>query len=287
MVLFIENVYGNELFSQKSILNKPYETLPFKKEIQNRKPNLYRDIPIDNVLVDIYIPNTLKSEAKNWVILVLPGWNYSKTRWQIETPILSLADKYGAVLIFPEMKTTTYESFYFLETTRKWHKLPGSIFVKNNLIPNLTANYNLLTQGAKNILVGLSTGARGVVRISVENPETFVIGAGFSGDFDQSIQPKDPLITSIYGPYKQFSKRWKFIDNPYNESSKLKIPIYLSHGMKDHIVPAIQTQKYCKKLKYDRTQTTTICKIDPNGKHDFKFWSQEIKNAFKWFNEIL
>jgi putative tributyrin esterase len=234
--------------------------------------------------VDIYLP---RSKTITGDILVLPGWRFSRKRWHKETDLLKFADKYGFRAIFPEMGVTNYESKYFKETTMKWAATPGGKWIKEIMIPQLQKKYGLLLPKSRNYLLGLSTGGRGVLLVSLQNPDLFTAGATLSGDCNQAKMPNDRLMTSTYGPYRNFSYRWKTVDNPEISAmkGKWKMPLYIGHGRKDRISPFSQSKSLFITLKKRYPKLKVVLNAPKEAGHDFKYWNSEIEPVFRFFVE--
>lgn len=214
--------------------------------------------------------------------MVLPGWNFPKEDWIQKTKLKTIADEKGYALILPDMKKTIYESEFFPETRMKWSPNPGLVFIKSYLIPEIqTKHHLLLVENQKNYLLGLSTGGRGVVQISLDNPGLFSAGLAFSGDFNQEEMPKDNLMTAVYGPITEFHDRWVGKDNPTTRIEEWKMPIYLSHGILDRVVPPSQTESFCEALK-KANKPNVSCNMVKGMTHDYDFWGSELKGGFEF-----
>ncbi len=257
-------------------------------KVSNVKNGWNKNLKIDDVYYDIYIPSNYGKDSSRILpcLLVLPGWNYSRTSWIKNTNLLNTADKYGYALILPEMSKTIYESSYYPETKMKWNKVPGGKFIKERFIPEIQKRHNLLKQGQHNTLLGLSTGGRGVVLIALENPDLFVAAASLSGDFSQENTPNDRLMTSMYGSYQKFPQRWIGRDNPQARVEEWKIPLYLAHGTKDKIVPESQSRLFYNALiKIQAGKDLVEYQAVQGAGHDYKFWGGELEKVFIFFNK--
>lgn len=232
-----------------------------------------KQIPVDLVICD-------SSCTKN--ILVLPGWNFSRTRWIQETSLRSEACKRGYNLILPEMTVTIYESHYYPETKRKWAQTPGSQWIKEILIPHLQKN-GLFLEYQYNVVMGLSTGGRGAVLTALYNKGIFKAAASLSGDFDQTRMKHDKLMTAVYGPYAQFKDRWQTVDNPYYMIDQWEIPLYLGHGTKDTVVPFEQTKIFNEALKKSKPDVKIVFNPCECG-HDFTYWNSEVVPVLEFFD---
>jgi S-formylglutathione hydrolase FrmB len=256
---------------------------PQKQGISNTKIGWNKNLSVDGVSYDIYVPKTYKNRS----ILVLPGWNYPRTSWVENSNLVNLAEKYGYALILPEMLQTLYESSYYPETQLKWHEKPGGEFIKNSFIPEIQKRHNLLVFGQNNTLLGLSTGGRGVALIALENPRLFVAGASLSGDFSQENTPDDRLITAVYGSYTKFPERWTGKDNPMSRAWQWVMPLYLAHGTADDIVPEQQSRLFYQQLMKNPTNITIEYHPVKDAGHDYQFWGGQLPAVFGFFEKII
>ena len=252
------------------------------KQMEVREANLgwNRDLMVEDVAYDLYIPRKYQDAS----ILVLPGWNFSRTSWVENSPLVEYADQYGYALLLPEMQKTLYESSYYPETQMKWHRVPGGEFIKRYFIPAIQARHNLLIRGSKNTLLGLSTGGRGVALIALENGGMFVAGASFSGDFSQENMPSDRLMISVYGNFADFPERWQGRDNPMARAKEWIMPLYLAHGTDDDIVPESQSRLFYEALKGQGGQEIAVEYHAVEGAaHNYDFWGGQLAAVFKFF----
>jgi putative tributyrin esterase len=235
-------------------------------------------ISIADVDCDIFVPQGNPVGT----ILVLPGWDFRRDSWLNNSKIRDYASQMDLVLVLPEMGRTLYETAYYRETTMKWNTTPGSVFIKEKLIPELQKQFSLLLPGQNNYLLGLSTGGRGVAMTALENPGLFVAGAAFSGDYAQERMRGEAITIAVYGPYEAFKDRWKGRDNPNARVSEWKMPIYLSHGLSDRVVPEEQTQTFGDALREKYPELVELHLKSGYG-HDYRFWDSELPAAFAFF----
>ena len=253
-------------------------------------PGYHKDLRESGVTYDLYVPPVKEADAnqKSYrLLLVLPGWKFDKSRWYKETSLKSYADRHSMILVLPQMNTSLYASSYFPETTLKWHSVPGLEFLNTKFFPGLNAKYGLFQKGKQNFLLGLSTGGRGVALLALSNPGLFVAGASFSGDFDQSVMPTDKLMAAVYGPFERHSRRWREIDNPVSDAKKWSMPIYLSHGMADRIVPPAQSQRFYDAIKKNDSGPAVELNMVQGAAHDFRFWNQQLEPAFNFMRKYF
>ncbi len=284
-ILFLSFLFMHTLFSLKNPVGAaPAPNTDSNDFTETLLPVADHGIPEGKknrgVAVTIFTPSNVRGN-----ILVLPGWKYSRKRWLKETPLVAEARKHGFRLICPEMNTTLYESSYFPETTLKWQVTPGLEWIQGILIPRLQEQ-EILKKGDSNFLLGLSTGGRGVAQIALALPDLFQGGAALSGDFDQTLDPGDRLMSAIYGPYARFHERWQEVDNPGKRVKEWSMPIYLAHSKQDRVVPFRQTELMYQRLK-ETHPDLDVEFFAVNGGHNFVFWSSQTAPALEFFEKQM
>lgn len=246
--------------------------------------------------IDITLPSSIDARVKQNIpvtivtpeivrgnILVLPGWKFHRKRWLKETRLIQVSRKHGFRLICPEMNTSIYASRYFPQTRLKWSATPGLQWIKEILIPSLQKR-KILLSSQDNYLLGLSTGARGVAQIGLALPHLWKAAASFSGDYDQTRMIQDKLMISVYGPNDKYKSRWQHIDNPYSKAAQWKIPLYLSHGRRDTVVPFSQSKRFYEALKSSPVHSNIVFK-EVSAAHNFKFWDSQVEPAVEFFSK--
>jgi S-formylglutathione hydrolase FrmB len=237
-------------------------------------------ITISGFEVEIRIP---KSEVRG-DLLVLPGWGFSRTRWCNETELCTMALARGYRVILPEMGKSVYQAANYPETRKDWAVFPTRDWVNNNMIPALQKE-GLLTNEKPNYIMGLSTGARGVILICLDNPDLFNAAAALSGDLDQTLMREDNLMNGVYGKYSNFKERWEGNDNPTSRIKDWNTPLYLGHGKADHVVPVDQTKLFYRKLKEQKREIPVMLNL-ANAGHDFNYWGAEVKPILDFFSQF-
>ncbi|NEP12625.1 MAG: prolyl oligopeptidase family serine peptidase [Symploca sp. SIO2C1] len=254
----------------------------------NDTPGWHKNRMVDDVPYDLYVPPNYGTDASLPCLLVLPGWDFPRTSWVENAPLVKYADRYGYALILPEMGKTLYESQYYPETqpAYRWNSTPGGQFIREKLIPHIQQTHNLLQPGQHNTMLGLSTGGRGVALIALENPDLFVAGATLSGDFSQENMTDDKLMTGVYGSFNQFRDRWLGRDNPQARVAEWKIPLYLAHGTADGIVPESQSRLFYDALsKFHGQNLSLVYDSVPGAGHDYQFWGGQLEAVFEFLQK--
>ncbi|MCX6351678.1 MAG: alpha/beta hydrolase [Bacteroidetes bacterium] len=236
-------------------------------------------ITINNVLVDVLTPvGEIKGD-----ILVLPGWNFNRKLWCDSSSLCTKALAKGYRLVMPEMGKSIYSSQYFPETRKDWRHEPTINWITDSLLPEMKRRKVFITKN--NFLLGLSTGARGVVLIAEKTKNFFAAGAALSGDYNPTTMTTDNLIKGYYGSYEKFPLRWKNIDNATTDLKKLNIPIYFGHGTNDKVVPPNQTKDFYTLLQKENPNPKTKLNM-PKAGHNFKYWDAEVEHVLGYFDGV-
>lgn len=217
-------------------------------------------------------------------LLVLPGWDFERHRWLLETNLREYAKQHHFLLILPEMKRSIYATHFYPETTLEARKEKTGTWLIDTFLPAIQNKYQVLLPGQTNMVLGLSTGGRGAVYCAWKCPKVFVAAASLSGDFNQTWMPRDYLMTSVYGPFDKYQSRWMHDDNLYEASDSITIPVFIGHGRNDKVVPFAQSQKMAEKMKATHPKTQSLF-VEVAG-HDFKFWGQALPAVFDFFETV-
>jgi len=238
-------------------------------------------IIVGSVPVDFRFPGISSQGA----ILVLPGWNFSRTDVCSKSDFCTEAVKKGYVLVLPEMLKSVYSSALFPETRTDWRHYPTLRWITDTLIPFCRFQFHIFNSGGRNFLYGISTGARGVALVAENTDSLFLAGAALSGDYDQTSMPSDRLITGYYGPYDQFKNRWEGPDNPSFQTNNLKIPLYLAHGTRDAVVPCKQSIDFSRKIISDDPGRGHVLYLCDTCGHNYAFWDSQTQDVFVFFEK--
>ena len=237
---------------------------------------------IDHRRIIILVPEIKDIKG---TFLLLPGWNFPPDDWCNKTSLCSQARKQGYFVVLPDMGKSVYQEKIFPETRTDWRKMPTRAWLRDTVIPFLQKQFGILDTSSRNLLVGLSTGARGVALLSLDIPKLFRGAAALSGDYDQSLLPNDRLMTGYYGSYYRFKKRWQTVDNVLYRLKDFCIPIYLGHGSADKTCTPVQTRLLYDSLKKQQPQLEIRLHM-PEAGHDYYYWNSEVGNILNFFNGI-
>ncbi len=245
------------------------------------------------VPLQIYFPKGYSGPGKTRTLIGLHGYRFTMRDWERNSAIGEYADRYGFVIVCPDMGITLYESKYYPESTARWGAMPGGRFVSEILVPFVRANFGLARNRASTGIFGLSTGGRGAILLAAKHPSMFGAAAGLSGDYDPEGMVGDPLLTSIYGVYSSHRERWHNDDNVLALAGRLKnTRIYLGHGARDTLVPPSQTTALIRKLQGMKRGSGKFAlvverTISAKAGHDWRYWSSCVPSMMEFFNASL
>lgn len=233
--------------------------------------------------IEVIVKYPSEKEFKG-TIIALPGWNFANEEWCDKTELCEKALAQGYALILPEMGKSIYCDSVFPETREDWLKYPTRSWMKEILIPNIQKEFQLLVSEQNNFVMGLSTGARGAVLLTLDLPDLFSACGALSGDYDQTRYTKDKLYNGFYGSFEKFTDRWLNNDNAVTFIQQLTVPVYIGHGEMDKIVPIAYSQQLFDELqKVGNTQSEL--NINPTAGHTYSFWNSEVDAVLEFFEK--
>ncbi|MBX3101804.1 MAG: alpha/beta hydrolase [Bacteroidetes bacterium] len=230
-------------------------------------------LQVDGLAVTIRVPvGPVKAD-----LLVLPGWNYSRTDWCEKTDMCQQALARGYRLVLPEMHRSLYASRYFPETRADFRQERTRPWVWDTLIGTLAKQYGILDSGGVNVVLGLSTGAHGASLLCLDRPGYFCAAACLSGDYDLPRLHWDRITIATYGPHDQFPDRWT-LDNPCTLVRQWQVmALYLGHGTLDKVIPAEQSRYFYDALlaQHPHLKDRLVLHLAPGKAHDYAYWGSE------------
>lgn len=225
-------------------------------------------------------------ETPRAALLLLPGWNFSRTDWCDSTDFCKQALSAGFVLITPEMRKSIYAREVYTETREDWREEITRQWFLKHLFPFARDSFGLLQEGENNFVAGISTGGRGAVILCQEAPEAFKACASLSGDFAPELMPDDNLLNGFLGPMQKFPERWA-AESPVANADHLKAHVFLAHGEQDKIVPVEQSKALYDALMKSRKTGEIQLKTAPNGGHEYAFWGAQTEAVLAFFSRRI
>lgn len=248
-----------------------------------KKLKKYQTINVEGHLCDIALP--LDTVPIKGNLMLLPGWNFPKEDWCLKSSVCKKALQQGYRLILPEMGKSTYQSQNYPETRKDWLQYPTRKWLTQKLIPYLQDTFQIFKPNENNFILGLSTGARGVLLITIDLPDLFRAAAALSGDYDQTLIPQDGVMRGYYGEFKHFPERWKTHDNVIFLLKKYNTPLYIGHGKQDKIIPYQQSEILFQHIQKIAPDLKLIFNLKPNAGHDYTYWDSEVDSILQFFKD--
>ena len=242
--------------------------------------------------VQIVIPDNKNScptlEAKRYPVLyLLHGHSDDSLAWLRHTNIEDLAYQYGYIVVMP----TTHRGYY----SDAKHGLRYFSYIAKELISAIDNTFPTIPDRNNRVIAGLSMGGYGAAKIALKRPDLFSAFASFSGALDpfatrcfkeqseEMLEEKMQNLENIFGPKEEFYSsdcNLKVLFKNYLENSNYPIRFYLSCGTEDPLYPCNKEyEKYLNSIGMD------IKLVEKSGTHNWEFWSEEIKNAFRFFTD--
>jgi S-formylglutathione hydrolase FrmB len=277
-----------------------------------------RDIPVEYIVdgktkrarMQIYFPSNYKKNAMQRTLIALHNTGSDFREWERNSRIVSNAERYGFVVVCPDMGVTLYETKYYPETTRRWDDVPGGTWVGEVLIPFLRRRFTLASDKKYTAIVGFSAVARGAVLIAENYPDFFGAAGALSGYFDPLSLSGSSVHSKVYGPQDKFADRWKTDDNVLEGAVSLKnIPIFIAHGKDDTNYHYEQSRLLAVKLlmlrnNYLESLKATVKDEESRKKmaqatyrfelqlvrreyHNWSFWNYMLPHMFEYFDKNL
>ncbi|MFN5218665.1 MAG: alpha/beta hydrolase family protein [Sphingomonadales bacterium] len=255
-----------------------------KDSIQQQKRLTFeRDTIVTVCNLEFFIQVPQKGIQVKGDLLLLPGWDFSNRKWCDSTNVCKTSLQKGFRVIAPQMGRSVYATRYYPQTRKDFRSFP-TLPQLDSALELLKANFGIFMR--QNLILGLSTGARGVALLCQRKPDWFHAAAALSGDYNQASMPNDNLMRLTYGPYSLHKRIWTETDNPQTDAGKLKTPIYLGHGLKDKVVPFEQTQDFARVLQKKKTNTATVVvNLNKMAGHDFNYWRSELPAIWQFFEK--
>lgn len=244
----------------------------------------YQTIVLEGHKCDIALPpDTIPIKGN---LILLQGWSFPKEDWCLKSSVCKKALAQGYRLIMPDMGKSTYQSQNYPETRKDWLIYPTRKWLTEKLIPHLQKEYQILTEKENNFILGLSTGARGVLLLVLDLPHLFTAVAALSGDYDQTLIPNDGVMKGFYGSYQKFPERWKTHDNIIYLMKNFSTPIYIGHGKLDPVIPYNQSEILYKHIQKIAPDLKVIYHLEEKAKHDYQYWDSEVKPVLEFFKSL-
>ncbi len=218
-------------------------------------------------------------------LLILPAWGQPRDAWCHRSDFCQTAVEKGYRLIMPEMGKSIYIDQAYAETREDWRATPSYQWLRDSVIPELQEKYCMLEVKGANFIIGLSSGARGVVKLLSDDPNLFTAGAALSGDYDPSQLIGDNIYNGFLGKYEDHAERWETTDNLIHRAGAIRAPLYLGHGTEDPMIPFTQTQSFYDALLRDNPDLTIKLNLASGLGESFAYWNTEGLELLNFFED--
>lgn len=232
----------------------------------------------------VYLPKDFNEGTSAALVIALHGWNQQASDWRANTAIADFADKRHAVVAFPDMGKTVYESRFYPKTALRWNAVPGARWIGEVVLPYMRAHYGAGKERGHTAIIGVSTGGRGAVVVAERYPE-FSFCAGLSGTYDLNLpKPSEGeyrIHALVFGSRDSFPDRWKTEDciNPAYAAALKPVSVYLAHGLDDQVVSEDQLESMRRFLAGFHTNNRVVAVY--KEEHGWPFWDSQLGAVFE------
>lgn len=238
-------------------------------------------VTIAGIKVDVQVPET-KYQGD---LLILHAWNDTREAWCQRSRICSKAVAKGYRVIMPSMGKSIYTRESYAEARTDWKAFPSASYFMDTLLTAMRSEYCLLQEEGYNFAIGVSAGARGVVRLVQELPDLFVSAAALSGEYDPTQMKSDNIYRGFLGDYEEHHVRWTEDENLTHSIGNMRTPLYLGHGKRDDFVPYTQTEGLYNVLRRELPSLEVRLNLSPDRGGSYAYWNYEINNIFRFFEQ--
>ncbi len=218
-------------------------------------------------------------------LLVLPAWGQPRDAWCQRSSFCQLATDRGFRVIMPEMGKSIYIDRAYPETREDWKNTPSYSWLRDSLIPGLQEEYCMLDPKGANFVIGLSSGARGVVKLLSDHKDLFMAGAALSGDYDPGQLIGDNIYKGFLGEYDEHADRWLEKENLITLANNIETPLYLGHGTEDPMIPFTQTRSLYDALQQNQPSLQVKLNLAAGLGESFAYWNTEIDQILGFFED--
>lgn len=217
-------------------------------------------------------------------ILVLHALNATAQDFCMITDFCQAALKGNYVLIMPNFGGTIYPQKTYDHATFHAKRFPSYEWVRDLFIPEIQYGYELLLEGQKNYIIGLSVGSRGAIKLGSDLPHVFSGIAVLSGYFNIYNNSTDSLYISALGNLKDYPELWQ-TENLLELAEDFQVPIYIGHGQADRVTSAENSYRLSQAFTENK-DLEIITSFPLNEPHGYLYWEKEFHNIFYFFENV-
>ena len=224
-----------------------------------------KNVPINVILPDSYLSN---SSGTFPVLYLLHGAGDNQDTWLKNTPIGSLADQYGIIVVCPAAE----QSWYF--DSPEDPKYRYETFVSSELVSHIDGKYRTRPDRKYRALAGNSMGGHGALFLAIRHKDVFSIASSLSGGVDFRPFPDNWNLKNLLGSIQDHPERWNDLV-VVNQAKSLKdgdLAISMEVGTSDFFLAvnrALHQELLDAKVSHDYAERP--------GEHGWPYWANAIK----------
>jgi len=258
----------------------------------------------------IYLPPgyfDLRAAATSYPVLYLlhgheEEENYlAHTDWAERTEVVTIADAYGMIIVFPEGLRSWYTNYH--DSTPGTNRFED--YMVRDLIGHIDATYRTRPEREGRAIAGNSMGGHGAMKLAARHPELFCAAASLSGIFDLSLagvashlEPIFPNnMRTVFGPHPDnliyyqgnsvVSLAPNFADPEAAGSTHTRL--HFNAGLLDHYLAPLWALEYARALdELGITYDAAIHGGDwETAGHNWTYWGNHIDEVLDFICAAL
>ena len=241
-------------------------------DVTFRSASLGREMPYR-----IVMPSSITPGQKLPVIYLLHGGGGGYRDWTNYSDVANYAES-GLVLVMPEGGSSYYTNSAEHPEDRYEN------YIVNDVISEVESKYPVATGRQNRVIVGVSMGGYGAVKIAMKNPELFVFAGGISAAVDVPTRPFSikrlsqwKFHSSIFGPS---GSQTRHDNDPYAlarsvEPSRMPY-LFLTCGAQEGLLPADRKLAAILEERGFKYEFHTA-----PGDHNWQQWNKQLPGVFE------
>lgn len=259
--------------------------------------NFFSKILSTTTRVMVFLPSPTSSESLNMsldqlyapgapypVLYLLHGMYGDETAWMRRTKIELYAQENGFAVVMPYGENGFYTD---MAHGQRWFT-----YLTEELPRFMRRNFRISERRQDTFIAGLSMGGYGACKAALANPDRYAAFASLSGAVDiealarsaaeQGVAREAEDILGDLSCVKNSSADLLSLAETLKQSGQTPPPAYIACGVDDtlcypmnlHLKAGLEALEY------------PMIFVQGPGKHEWRFWDQQIERAVLWFAEL-
>lgn len=223
----------------------------------------------------VILPDGYSEHEKYPVLYLLHGYSGNYSNWVKNSPVSSLADQYGYMVICPD---GGFGSWYWDIANDKSYQY--ETFVSKELISYVDQHYSTVRDRKGRAITGLSMGGHGALSLAIKHQDLYGAAGSTAGGVDFRPFPLNWEIKDRIGNYADDPQAWdnRVVINMVPKLINNKLRLIIDCGTDDFFYPVNMTLH--DKLTYHNINHTFVTS---EGGHNWAYWARSIVYQMAFF----